>query len=257
MVVRPVAGCERPVLVVGQHPWQEHGLHLTREGQLPLEARRADAFRRERPVTQGDHQYVGQGRDEPHVTDGRTHAPSLLAVSHHHVGDDFSVLLDGNGQVVFDLRASGNDGVGLATEGLSRIFQTRQPGRIPPLDHAVPGPIGFVPTEQGQLANPDALEDPTVSAEQLLIGHITVDDLGQVQQGVRLPAKPFQPFPVPEFGRHGAYFLTRSEYSPVRVSTLMRSPMLMKSGTRTSAPVSMVAGFRVLVAVSPLTPGSV
>ena len=29
----------------------------------------------------------------------------------------------------------------------------------------------------------------------------------------------------------------------MRVSTLIRSPMLMKSGTRTSAPVSIVAGF--------------
>ncbi len=52
-------------------------------------------------------------------------------------------------------------------------------------------------------------------------------------------------------------YFTRSRYSPVRVSILMRSPMLMNSGIETLAPVSTVAGLSVLVAVSPFTPGSV
>src|SRR5699024_3246735 len=50
---------------------------------------------------------------------------------------------------------------------------------------------------------------------------------------------------------------TRSIYSPVRVSMRMTSPSLMNRGTRRVAPVSTVAGFRVLVAVLPRMPGSV
>ena len=53
----------------------------------------------------------------------------------------------------------------------------------------------------------------------------------------------------------GVYAL--SIYSQVRVSTRILSPSLINSGTRISAPVSTVAGFKVLVAVLPLTPGSV
>ncbi len=52
-------------------------------------------------------------------------------------------------------------------------------------------------------------------------------------------------------------YLALSIYSPLRVSTRILSPVLMKRGTRTVAPVSTVAGFRVLVAVSPFNPGSV
>ena len=43
--------------------------------------------------------------------------------------------------------------------------------------------------------------------------------------------------------------------SPVRVSMEILSPSLMNRGTRTSAPVSSVAGFSVLVAVLPARPG--
>ena len=54
-----------------------------------------------------------------------------------------------------------------------------------------------------------------------------------------------------------AYALTRFTYEPSRVSTSIISPSLMNKGTRTSAPVSTVAGLVVLVAVSPFKPGSV
>jgi len=53
------------------------------------------------------------------------------------------------------------------------------------------------------------------------------------------------------------YPFTLSEYSPVLVSTLMISPVSTNNGIRTFAPVSTVASFRVLVAVLPLSPGSV
>ena len=52
------------------------------------------------------------------------------------------------------------------------------------------------------------------------------------------------------------YFI-RSEYSPVRVSTFMRSPCSMNNGIRTLAPVSTIASFIAFVAVLPFTPGSV
>lgn len=52
-------------------------------------------------------------------------------------------------------------------------------------------------------------------------------------------------------------YLARSIYEPSRVSTTIISPVSIKRGTRTVAPVSIVAGLVVLVAVSPLRPGSV
>lgn len=52
-------------------------------------------------------------------------------------------------------------------------------------------------------------------------------------------------------------YLARSIYEPSRVSTTIISPVSIKRGTRTVAPVSTVAGLVVLVAVSPLRPGSV
>lgn len=54
-----------------------------------------------------------------------------------------------------------------------------------------------------------------------------------------------------------AYPLARAMYSPVRVSTRIVSPSLMNSGTRTTAPVSSLAGLAPPVAVSPRNPGSV
>src|SRR5690606_638156 len=56
---------------------------------------------------------------------------------------------------------------------------------------------------------------------------------------------------------HGLPY-TRATYSPVRVSTRILSPTLMKSGTRTTTPDSSVAGLSPPPeAVSPFTPGSV
>jgi hypothetical protein len=54
----------------------------------------------------------------------------------------------------------------------------------------------------------------------------------------------------------GSYSFTRSTYSPVRVSILMRSPMLTNAGQANSAPVSTLQGFCTLVAVLPRAPGS-
>src|SRR5918999_2980766 len=54
-----------------------------------------------------------------------------------------------------------------------------------------------------------------------------------------------------------AHHQTRVRYSPVRVSTLMRSPVSTNSGTWTTAPVSSVAGFLAPDTRSPCTPGSV
>src|ERR1017187_2496146 len=67
---------------------------------------------------------------------------------------------------------------------------------------------------------------------------------------------PFEPFlegdVVGEVIGHGQ---ARLRYLPVRVSTRMVSPGLMKMGTATSMPVSTLAGLVTLVAVSPRIPG--
>ncbi len=47
------------------------------------------------------------------------------------------------------------------------------------------------------------------------------------------------------------YSFTRSKYSPVRLSILIRSPMLTKEGQGNSAPVSTLQGLVTLVAVLP------
>src|SRR6266496_325305 len=51
-------------------------------------------------------------------------------------------------------------------------------------------------------------------------------------------------------------YFTLSTYSPVLVFIRMSSPSFTNKGTFTVAPVSTFAGFNVLVAVSPLNPGS-
>ena len=71
---------------------------------------------------------------------------------------------------------------------------------------------------------------------------VDLDDVAQVADGN---------------GGGKSHYLTLSPYLLVRVSTLMISPVSMKSGTNTSAPVSTVARLAELVAVSPFTPGSV
>src|SRR5690606_16592004 len=64
---------------------------------------------------------------------------------------------------------------------------------------------------------------------------------------------------VAGFGHHLVFHhhLTRLTYSPERVSTLTISSWLTNSGTRTTAPVSSVAGLPPPPEVSPRTPGSV
>src|SRR5690606_36448449 len=64
---------------------------------------------------------------------------------------------------------------------------------------------------------------------------------------------------VAGFRRHRLlrHYLTRLTYSPDRVSTLIISSWLTDSGTRTTAPVSSVAGLPPPPEVSPRTPGSV
>ena len=52
------------------------------------------------------------------------------------------------------------------------------------------------------------------------------------------------------------YVLTRSTYSPVRVSILTTLPISMKAGHWNSAPVSTLTGFVTLVAVLPFALGS-
>src|ERR1700743_392608 len=52
------------------------------------------------------------------------------------------------------------------------------------------------------------------------------------------------------------FYFTLSTYSPVLVLIRINSPSFTNKGTLTVAPVSTLAGFRVRVAVSPLTPGS-
>ena len=53
------------------------------------------------------------------------------------------------------------------------------------------------------------------------------------------------------------HHLTRLRYSPVRVSISILSPISTNSGTGSSKPVEILAGFMTLPEVSPLTPGSV
>ena len=53
------------------------------------------------------------------------------------------------------------------------------------------------------------------------------------------------------------YCFTLSIYAPFSVSILILSPSLINKGTLIFAPVSVVAGLNVLVAVLPFNPGSV
>ena len=52
------------------------------------------------------------------------------------------------------------------------------------------------------------------------------------------------------------YYFARSKNEPSLVSITILSSVFMKSGTRTSIPVSKVAGFNDFPEVSPFTPGS-
>src|SRR5579885_1403215 len=70
------------------------------------------------------------------------------------------------------------------------------------------------------------------------------DALAIFYQGLR-------PYKAPRSSAGVLHTLTRSTYSPVRVSILIVSPDSTNSGTLTVAPVSSVAAFSTLVAVSP------
>ena len=56
---------------------------------------------------------------------------------------------------------------------------------------------------------------------------------------------------------HECFYYARETYLPSPVLMISISPSLMKIGTCTTRPVSNVAGFVTLEAVSPLIPGSV
>src|SRR5690606_40897600 len=72
-------------------------------------------------------------------------------------------------------------------------------------------------------------------------------------QDLRPPPQILQAVRRPPELRH--YALTRETYSPVRVSTRITSPSGTNSGTRTTAPVSSLAGLVPPLLVSPRTPG--
>src|SRR5690606_9077652 len=74
-------------------------------------------------------------------------------------------------------------------------------------------------------------------------------------QDLRPPPQILQAGRRPPELRH--YSLTRETDSPVRVSTRITSPSGTNSGTRTTAPVSSLAGLVPPLLVSPRTPGSV
>ena len=166
------------MVVIGQDPGEQHGLHLPGQLQLPLDSRRPDAFGRQLPVPEGDDEHIGQGRDEADVADGRAHAPALLAVAHHHVGDDLLFVLDGNGEVKLHLGVAGDDGVGLAAESRIGIVQTGQLGGVAPFHGTGPGAVSEVAAEQGELADPEGIQDALIVTEELVIGHVAVDGLG-------------------------------------------------------------------------------
>src|SRR5690606_1360574 len=79
----------------------------------------------------------------------------------------------------------------------------------------------------------------------------------QESGGHRLRGGPVQLARGRRSGHGPDHHFTRETYSPERVSTLITSSWATNSGTRTTAPVSRVAGLPPVAAVSPFTPGSV
>src|SRR5579883_399832 len=86
--------------------------------------------------------------------------------------------------------------------------------------------------------------------QQLIVEKEQLIDKRAMNQAAYIPVTSALPLPI-------NYPLTRSRYSPERVSTRTLSPSFRKSGTCTTAPVSSVAGLVPPVAVSPRIPGSV
>ena len=157
VMVWAIPGGKAPVVILRQHPGEQHGLHLPGQLQLPLDSGRPDAFGRQLPVPEGDDEHIGQGRDEADVADGRAHAPAFLPIAHHHIGDDLLFVLHGNGEVELHLGVAGDDGMGLATKGRVGIVQTGQLGGVAPFHGTRPGAVTEVAAEQGELADAEGI----------------------------------------------------------------------------------------------------
>ena len=109
-------------------------------------------------------------------------------------------------------------------------------------EHAV---VVLLVIDKGEVARLDGVDLVDAADDGggiALHGEVDLDDVPQLADGN---------------GGGKPHYLTLSPYLLVRVSTLMISPVSMKRGTNTSAPVSTVALLAELVAVSPFTPGSV
>ena len=105
----------------------------------------------------------------------------------------------------------------------------------------------------------DYAEPAPISVKQIYIFHLKHPSKGRVETyRIQKKRDPFAGDPF-FYGMNAEsiLYLARSIYEPSRVSTTIVSPVSIKRGTRTVAPVSTVAGLVVLVAVSPLRPGSV
>lgn len=104
----------------------------------------------------------------------------------------------------------------------------------------------------------DYAEPAPISVKQIYIFHLKhpskswAETYRAQKNGTRLHETRFY-----GMNEESILYLARSIYEPSRVSTTIISPVSIKRGTRTVAPVSTVAGLVVLVAVSPLRPGSV
>src|SRR5205807_568522 len=111
--------------------------------------------------------------------------------------------------------------------------------RAAPSRASSPGPSEYTrpPYRRAPASRPAAARDlePRVARAVLGLGQAQEPRRGQVP-GQRVLRQ--QPDRRVDEARHG---YARDRYRPSRVSTLMRSPSLTKSGTWTTAPVSTVA----------------
>src|SRR5438128_497668 len=81
--------------------------------------------------------------------------------------------------------------------------------------------------------------------------------LGNKKRHARMPGRALLVFIAASLVLIGSAYLTRSMYSPVRVSIRIFSPGPTKGGTWTFSPVSSKASLYWLVAVAPLIEGGV
>ena len=134
-------------------------------------------------------------------------------------------------------------GVWLVGELVGRESEERSIDRRHPIDRpvlcgAVDVPVDLV--EMSKRPDSEALRPAGQSLDR-----VDPELVGSIQRHER---------PFPRLERLGSHALVR--YSPVRVSTLIRSPVSTKSGTCTSRPVSSVTGFVAPDTVFPFTAGS-